>query len=85
MNFISGEELLREFESSPGQFRVFCGTCGSPILKRMLEKPEKVRLRLGCLDSDLAQKPVVRVFLSEKLSFTEVTDDIPNFETVPGA
>ena len=46
MNFISGEELLREFESSPGQFRVF---------------------------------------LSEKLSFTEVTDDIPNFETVPGA
>jgi hypothetical protein len=85
MKFISGEDLLREFESSPGQFRVFCGSCGSPILKRTLEKPEKVRLRLGCLDSDLTQKPVVRVFLSEKLCFTEVADDIPNFDTVPGA
>jgi len=81
---VSGQALLRAFESSPGQFRVFCGECGSPIMKRITDKPGVIRLRLGCLDSRLDQKPVVRVFLSEKLSFTEILDDIPSFDTIPG-
>jgi hypothetical protein len=54
-------------------------------LKRIADKPDTLRLRLGCLDSPLDQKPVVRVFLSEKLSFTDIQDDIPSFDTVPGA
>ena len=82
---ITGRELLREFESSPGQARVFCRNCGSPILKRSADKPESLRLRLGCLDSDLDQNPVVRVFLSEKLRFSEILDDIPSFDTLPGS
>lgn len=85
LEFIAGESLLREFESSPGQARVFCGNCGSPILKRVADKPETVRLRLGCIDSELEQKPVIRVFVSEKLTFTEILDDIPSFDTLPGA
>jgi hypothetical protein len=32
---VSGAELLREFESSPGRFRVFCSRCGSPVYKRV--------------------------------------------------
>lgn len=82
---LSGESLLREFESSPGNFRVFCGHCGSPIMKRVVDKPERVRLRLGCLDSELHQKPSVRVFAAEKFAFSEILDDIPTFDTVPGA
>jgi hypothetical protein len=54
-------------------------------MKRVAANPETLRLRLGCLDSALDQKPVVRVFLSEKLSFTEIVDEIPSFETIPGA
>ncbi len=82
---LSGESLLREFESSPGQARVFCGKCGSPIFKRITDRPDTLRIRLGCLDSPLDQKPVVRVFLSEKLGFTEILDEIPSFDTIPGA
>ena len=85
LRIVSGKDLLREFESSPGQARVFCGQCGSPILKRIADKPDTLRLRLGCLDSPLDQKPVVRVFLSEKLSFTDIQDDIPSFDTIPVA
>lgn len=84
LHLISGQNLLREFESSPGQFRVFCGECGSPIMKRVTAKPDTLRIRLGCLDSRLDQKPVIRVFLSEKQGFTEILDDIPSFDTVPG-
>ncbi len=82
---IAGKELLREFEWSPGQARVFCGNCGSPILKRAADNPSKLRLRLGCLDSNLEQEPVLQVFLSEKLAFSEILDDIPAFDTIPGA
>lgn len=85
LRFLSGQALLREFESSPGQARIFCGKCGSPIMKRVADKPDILRLRLGCLDSPLDQKPSVLVFLSEKLDFTEIPDDIPSFETIPGA
>ncbi|HEX6764781.1 MAG TPA: GFA family protein, partial [Polyangiaceae bacterium] len=28
---LTGAETLREYESSPGKFRAFCGKCGSPI------------------------------------------------------
>jgi hypothetical protein len=28
---LSGRETLREYESSPGKLRAFCGNCGSPI------------------------------------------------------
>lgn len=82
---LAGKDLLKEFESSPGQARIFCGQCGSPIMKRFADKPERVRIRLGCLDSELHQRPLARAFLSEKLCFTEIRDDIPAFETVPGA
>jgi len=85
LRFLAGRALLREFESSPGQARIFCGKCGSPIMKRVADKPDMLRLRLGCLDSPLDQKPAVRVFLSEKLDFTEILDDIPSFHTIPGA
>ena len=83
--FLEGRELLCDFESSLGNERVFCGRCGSPILKRVVDKPESVRVRLGCLDSPLEQRPALRVFASERCAFTDIDDDIPTFDTVPGA
>ena len=79
--FLTGEELLRSYEWSVGNERVFCGRCGSPILKRSVEHPERIRLRLGCVDTPIEQAPAARVFLSEKAGWTEVLDSIPRFDT----
>src|SRR6266704_330562 len=46
----SGAEDLREFESSPGKVRVFCGRCGSPIYAFLRADTEVIRIRLGTLD-----------------------------------
>jgi hypothetical protein len=46
----SGQGLIREFESSPGKWRAFCGVCGSPLYSRLDARPESLRLRLGALD-----------------------------------
>jgi len=46
----SGASDIREFQSSPGKFRAFCGGCGSPLYSRLAASPERLRLRLGALD-----------------------------------
>ena len=50
--WISGEDRLTSFESSPGKFRRFCSICGSQIFAERIDKPV-VLLRLGCLDSQI--------------------------------
>ncbi|MFI5307979.1 MAG: GFA family protein, partial [Polyangiales bacterium] len=82
---VSGEDLLRRYESSPGKFRVFCGRCGSPLWKRDDTKPDVLRLRLGCVDTDLDATPVAHVYVSEKPRWSEISDNLPQFETRPAA
>ena len=80
---VSGEDLLAEYESSPGQARVFCGRCGSPIMKRFADKPDTVRIRLGNLDSDIDERAALHVWVSEKPNWSEINDELPQFEKAP--
>lgn len=80
---LRGAERLREWESSPGQFRVFCGDCGSPLYKRYANDPAKIRLRLGLLDQPVDGRPSLQVFASERLSCTALDPSIPTFEHGP--
>ena len=81
---VDGADLLHRYESSPGQFRVFCGRCGSPLFKEDESRPYQVRLRLGCLDTGLEQTPLFHVFVSEKPGWSEITDTLPQYATRPG-
>ena len=47
---VRGGTLIREYQSSPGKWRAFCGDCGSPLYSRRGDRPESLRLRLGALD-----------------------------------
>jgi hypothetical protein len=80
---LQGENLLKQFEWSPGEARVFCGQCGSPLFKRSAKNPNAVRLRLGCLDVAIDQKPALHVFVAEKPTWSDITDDLPQFERAP--
>lgn len=80
---LTGEELLREFESSPGQLRVFCGRCGSPVFKRYADDPDRIRIRLGLLDVDVEDPPRVQVFISQKLGLTRIDTTIRSFDRTP--
>jgi hypothetical protein len=82
-NLLAGEELLGKFESSPGNFRVFCSGCGSPVMKQIGDTPNKVRLRLGLLDDDLNQEPVVHVFVSQKQPWTKIQDSLAQLPEGP--
>lgn len=80
---VRGEALLSHHASSPGEERVFCSRCGSPLFKRSAKNPAHIRIRLGTLDSELDQKPLVHVFVSEKPSWSEIYDDLPQHPRMP--
>lgn len=77
---LQGEDLLKQFEWSPGEARIFCGRCGSPLFKRSAKMPSMVRLRLGALDVEIDVKPAMHVFVSEKPAWSEITDALPQYE-----
>lgn len=80
---LQGESLLKQFEYTPGEARVFCGHCGSPVWKRSANNPSMIRLRLGCLDVELDKKPAAHIFVVEKPAWSDITDDLPQYERGP--
>ena len=76
----SGAELLREYESSPGKQRVFCGRCGSPVYSRRTDKPEVVRLRAGTLDGAQDTQPAFHFYTASKANWWTIHGDgLPQF------
>jgi hypothetical protein len=75
----SGEELVREYESSPGKFRAFCSRCGSPVYSRRTDEPEIRRIRLGTVDGDPDRRPLGHVWVSSKAPWFTITDALPQF------
>jgi hypothetical protein len=80
---VTGSELLAGFEWSAGAARVFCRHCGSPLFARSAATPNVIRLRLGCLDSEIDERPVAHLFVAEKPAWSEITDSIPQFAQRP--
>jgi hypothetical protein len=78
--FVAGEDLLKEWESSPGYHRVFCGRCGSPILKKKDKDPEHLRFRPGTLDSDPGLKASKHIHVGSKAPWVEIKDGLPQSE-----
>ena len=77
--FAAGEELVREFESSPGEFRSFCSNCGSPIYSRRDTKADVLRLRLGLLDGDPKRGAHAHIWVGSMAPWHTITDDLPQF------
>ena len=81
-HFLSGEELLTYYESSPGERRSFCKICGSVIITRFNRHPDAYGFALGTLDSDPEIQIERHVFTKYKAPWFEITDDLPQIPDV---
>jgi hypothetical protein len=82
---LQGEDKLTAYESSPGQFKYFCKVCGSPIISKRPAAPEQVRVRLGTIESDIAELPQAHIFVTSKAQWETICDDLPHYpEYEPG-
>jgi hypothetical protein len=75
----AGAERVREYESSPGKKRAFCGTCGSPLYSRRDAAPEALRLRLGALDDPPAGLRIQAHIHALDLPDWAAPDDAPRY------
>jgi hypothetical protein len=69
----------KEFASSPGVRRSFCGDCGSPIAYRTERRPDIVDLFAGSLAEPAMVSPSCHVYAEEQLPWFEVLDDLPRY------
>ena len=74
--WVSGEDALSFFESSPGKKRFFCRHCGSHVVAAW-DHEDEVILRVGSIDGDPGVRPVVHVWTSEKAPWYEIDDELP--------
>jgi hypothetical protein len=79
--FISGENELTGYESTPGQKKYFCKNCGSPIISKNETTPNKVRVRLGVIESEIIERPIAHIFVTSKANWEEIEGDLPKYET----
>jgi len=81
--FVAGEDLIREYESSPGVFRAFCSRCGSPVYSRRPDAPDILRIRLGILNDDPQRRALAHFHVASKAAWFEITDGLPQFAGGP--
>jgi len=79
--FVSGENDLTGYESTPGQTKYFCKYCGSPMLSKSKSNPSKVRVRLGTIESDIIERPEAHIFVSSKANWEEMEGDLPQYDS----
>ncbi len=77
---IAGETELTGYESSPGQTKYFCRHCGSPIMSRNTARPDQVRVRLGTIESDIAERPQAHIFAGSKANWEDICGDLPRYD-----
>jgi hypothetical protein len=63
--------------------RVFCPSCGSPILGRNTGMPGFVTVSLGTLEDSAAFEPGVVVFARNRKTWDVMDESIPTFDAQP--
>jgi hypothetical protein len=77
--WLSGEDLLSTYESSPGKRRRFCSKCGSHIIAEYDAKPYAV-LRVATLDEDPGKVPELQIWKSHEVAWLSNDKNIPVYE-----
>lgn len=77
ITFVKGNQKV--FESSPGVRRGFCPDCGAPLTYDGDRFPNYIQLYLGTFDEPDELLPQAHVHMAEKVSWYEVSDELPRF------
>ncbi len=80
--WISGEDRLRRYQSSPNGVRSFCGVCGSAGPTTMAELGIAVA-PAASLDGELGITPQSHIFAASRARWDAITDDLPQFDAYP--
>jgi len=72
---------LRLYELKPGKKRHFCSVCASPIYSSNSGNQNKIRVRLGLLDSSISERPISHNFVSSKADWENLDARLPRYDS----
>ena len=70
---------LREFRSSAAVLRGFCAHCGSVLTYRHEARDTEIDVTLATLDEPAGLAPEMHVWVSEKLPWVPLADQLPQY------
>jgi len=79
--WVSGEEFVENYESSPGRTRCFCRKCGSPLASAHSGTIGEVVV--GTIDGDPGARPREHIFVGSRAPWYDITDSLPQHEAWP--
>lgn len=74
------KNTLTYYEGSEGKRKYFCKNCGAPIYSSNSLSSDRLRLRLGCLDSDITERPISHNFVTSKANWEDLSAELPHNE-----
>lgn len=80
--WLSGQDELASFASSPGKLRHFCRHCGSHLVAEWVGEPQII-LRVATLDDDPGARPVAHVWLSQAVPWLADGPQLARFDEAP--
>ena len=79
--WISGEDLVKVYETSSGAGWCFCSECGSTLAAA--DKGKITSVTLGTIEGDPGIKPESHIFIGSKAPWHKINDNLPQFEEWP--
>ena len=76
--WLSGQDTVTHYESSPGIVRAFCGICGSVVPEPFGQN--EMTIPAGCLDADPGIRPSSNIFVASKAPWHVIAGDLPQFD-----
>jgi len=70
---------LKNYPSSPGVERGFCGTCGTSISISSAAYPGEIYVSDAAIDDASSFPPEVHIWRSESLPWIEINDNLPRY------
>lgn len=80
--FVSGEDRVRSYRSSPEVTRTFCDRCGA-TLQFVHDRSSHLGVAVGTLDDDPGVRPSYHIWTSAKAPWHEIEDDLWSHPTEP--
>ena len=78
-HWVSGEEVITRYQSSPENWRAFCSQCGS-LVPTCSETSSHVCIPAGSFDDDPQVNPAVQIFAGSKATWHDISSEPPSFE-----
>ncbi|MEZ4742946.1 MAG: GFA family protein [Bdellovibrionota bacterium] len=76
----SGEELISNYESSPGIIWQFCKKCGNSLFQKTRHSPDMTYIVVASLIDAIDREPQGHVSFAEKVTWLDINDNLPKFK-----